>query len=163
MKSLFYVKLISIHHAVSISLYLVQILSKKAILLTYKFPLLKGTLGWSVYTIICPCVVVFRRFVEFFGNSMDRIGHEHFLATVDFKPSYLVGPTTKFPVIALSVQNANEMFTVRSKYVILPTSPNRNGGEQVWFPSSIALLCKKCSKTLRLEPGPWMSKGNPTD
>ena len=55
------------------------------------------------------------------------------------------------------------MFNVRSKYVILPTSPNKNGGEQVWFPSSIALLCKKCSKTLRLEPGPWMSKGNPTD
>ena len=61
----------------------------------------------SVYTIICPCVVVFRRFVEFFGNSMDRIGHEHFLATVDFKLSYLVGPTTKFRVLALSVQNAN--------------------------------------------------------
>ena len=46
---------------------------------------------------------------------------------------------------------------------ILRTSPNKNGGEQVWFPSSIALLYKKCSKTLRLEPGPWMSKGNPTD
>ena len=60
-------------------------------------------------TIICPCVVVFRRFVEFFGNSMDRIGHEHFLATVtvDFKLSYLVGPRTKFRVLALSVQNAS--------------------------------------------------------
>ena len=42
--------------------------------------------------------MVFRRFVEFFGNSMDRIGHEHFLATVDFKLSYLVGPKTKFRV-----------------------------------------------------------------
>ena len=72
-----------------------------------KFSLLKGTLGWSVYTIICPCVVVFRRLVEFVGNSMDRIGHEHFLATVDFKLSYLVGPTTKFGVLVLSVQNAN--------------------------------------------------------
>ena len=94
---------------------------------------------------------------------MDRIGHEHFLATVDFKLSYLVGPRTKFRVLALSVQNASVMFNVESKYVILPTSPNKNDGEQVWFPSSNALLCKKCSKTLRLEPGPWMSKGNPTD
>ena len=59
------------------------------------------------YTIICPCVVVFRRFVELFGNSMDRIGHEHFLATVDLKLSYLVGPMTKFRVFVLSVQNAN--------------------------------------------------------
>ena len=49
--------------------------------------------------IICPCVVVFRRFVEFFGNSVDHIGHEHFLATVDFKLSYLVGPSTKFRVL----------------------------------------------------------------
>ena len=72
-----------------------------------KFSLLKGTLGKSVYTIICPCVVVFRRFVEFFGNSMHRIGHQHFLATVDFKLSYLVGPRTKFRVLALSVQNAS--------------------------------------------------------
>ena len=88
--------------------------------------------------------------MEFFGNSMDRIGHEHFLATVDFKLSNLVGPKTK-------------LRNVRSKYVILPTSPNKNGGEQVWFPSLIALLCKKCSKTLQMEPGPWMSKGNPTD
>ena len=107
--------------------------------------------------------MVFRRFVEFFGYSMGRIGHEHFLASVDFKLSYLVGPRTKVRVLALSVQNANYMFNVRSKYVILPTSPNKNGGEQVWFPSSIDLLCKKCIKTLRLEPGPWMSKGNPTD
>ena len=53
---------------------------------------------------MCPCVVVFRRFVEFFGNLMDRIGHEHFLATVDFKLSYLVGPKTKFRVLALSVR-----------------------------------------------------------
>ena len=75
--------------------------------------------------------MVFRRFVEFFGNSMDRIGHEHFFATVDFKLSYLVGPRTKFLVLALSVQNANKMFNVRSKYVILPTSPTKNGGEQV--------------------------------
>ena len=59
--------------------------------------------------------------MEFFGNSMDRI----FLATVDFKLSYLVGPRTKFRVLALSVQNANKMFNVRSKYVILPTSPNK--------------------------------------
>ena len=72
-----------------------------------KFSLLKGTLGYSVYTIICPCVVVFRRFVEFFGNSMDHIGHEHFLATVDSKLSYLVGPRTKFRVLTLSVQNAS--------------------------------------------------------
>ena len=92
--------------------------------------------------------MVFRRFVEFFGNSMDRIGHEDFLDTVDFKLSYLVGPRTKFRVLALSVQNANKMFKVRSKYFVLRTSPNKNGGEQVWFPSSIALLCKKCSKTL---------------
>ena len=34
--------------------------------------------------------MVFLRFVEFFGNSMDHIGHEHFLATVAFKLSYLV-------------------------------------------------------------------------
>ena len=60
-----------------------------------------------MYTIICPRVVVFRRFVEFFGNSMDRIGHEHFLATVDFELSYLVGPRTKFRVLALSVRNAS--------------------------------------------------------
>ena len=64
--------------------------------------------------------------MEFFGNSMDRTGHEHFLATVDFKLSYLVGPRTKFRVLALSVQNASQMFNVRSKYVILPTSPNKN-------------------------------------
>ena len=60
-----------------------------------------------MYTINCPCVVVFLSFVEFFGNSMDRIGHEHFLATMDFKLSYLVGPMTKFRVLALSVQNAS--------------------------------------------------------
>ena len=47
------------------------------------------------------------RFVEFFSCSIDRIVHEHFLATVDFKLSYLVGPRTKFRVLALSVQNAN--------------------------------------------------------
>ena len=52
--------------------------------------------------------MVFRMFVEFFGNSIDRIGHEHFLATVDFKISYLVGPRTKFRVLALSVQNASK-------------------------------------------------------
>ena len=84
--------------------------------------------------------MVFRRLVEFFGRSMGRIGHEHFLATVDFKLSYLVGPRTKFRVLALSAQNTSFMFKVRSKYVILPTSPNKNGGGQVWFPSSIALL-----------------------
>ena len=60
-----------------------------------------------LYLVSCPCVVVFRRCVEFFGNSMDRIGHEHFLATVDFKLSYLVGPRTKFRDLALSVQNAS--------------------------------------------------------
>ena len=31
----------------------------------------------------------------FFGNSMDHISHEHFLATVDFELSYLVRPRTK--------------------------------------------------------------------
>ena len=56
--------------------------------------------------------MVFRRFVEFFGNSMDRIGHEHFLAGVDFKLLYLVGPRTKFRVLALSVQNAAKCLTL---------------------------------------------------
>ena len=99
--------------------------------------------------------------MEFFGNSMDRIGHEHFLATVDFKLSYLVGPRTKFRVLALSVQNANKMFNVRSKYVILPTSPNKNGEEQVWFPSSIALLCKKCSKHCDWNQAPGCQRETP--
>ena len=64
--------------------------------------------------------MVFRRFVEFFGISMDRIGHEHFLATVDFKLSYLVGLKIKFRVLAFPSR-----FNVRPKYVILPTSPNK--------------------------------------
>ena len=88
----------------------------------------------------------FRRFVEFFGYSIDRIGHEHFLMflpAVDFNLSYLVGPRTKFRVLALFVN-----FNVRSKYVILPTNPNKNGGASLvsvfscfYYTGSVAKHC----------------------
>ena len=76
--------------------------------------------------------MVFRRFVEFFGNSMGRIGHEHFLAMVDFKLSYLVGPRTKFRVLALSVQNANKCLTLDPStsffpQVLIKTAESKSG------------------------------------
>ena len=70
--------------------------------------------------------------MEFFGNSKDRIGHEHFLAGVDFKLSYLVRPRTKLRVLALSVQNAAKCLTLDPStsffpQVLIKTAENKSG------------------------------------
>ena len=92
--------------------------------------------------------MVFRRFVEFFGNLMDRIGHEHFLATVDFKLSYLVRPRTKFRVLALSVQNAAKCLTLDPTtsffpQVLIKTAESKSGFrlQLLYNASSVAKHC----------------------
>ena len=63
---------------------------------------------------------------------MDCIGHEHFLATVDFKRSYLVGPRTKFQGLALSVQAPAKCLTLDPSMsffpqVIIKTAESKSG------------------------------------
>ena len=92
--------------------------------------------------------MVFRRFVEFFGNLMDRIGHEHFLATVDFKFSYLVGPRPKFRVLALSVQNPAKCLTLHPStsffpQVLIKTAESKSGFrlQLLYYARSVAKHC----------------------
>ena len=87
-------------------------------------------------------------FVEFFGNSIDRIGHEHFLATVDFKISYLVGPRTKFRVLALSVQNASKRLNLDSStsffpQVLIKTAESKSGFrlQLLYYTRNVAKHC----------------------
>ena len=92
--------------------------------------------------------MVFRRFVEFFGNSIDRIGHEHFLATVDFKLSNLVGPMTKFWVLALSVQTLAKCLTLDPStsffpQVLIKTAESKSGFrlQLLYYTRSVAKHC----------------------
>ena len=90
--------------------------------------------------------MVFRRFVEFFGNSMDRIGHEHFLATVDFKLSYLVGPKTKFPVLYSIIRpglTLGPSYTSFFPQVLIKTAESKSGFrlQLLYYTKSVAKHC----------------------
>ena len=88
--------------------------------------------------------------MEFFGNSMDRIGHEHFLATVDFKRSYLVGPRTKFRGLALSVQTPAKCLTLDPStsffpQVLIKTAESKSGFrlQLLYYTRSVAKNCDR--------------------
>ena len=87
--------------------------------------------------------MVFRRFVEFFGNTVDRIGHEHFLATVDFKLSYLVGPKIKFRVLAISSRLTLGPSTSFFPQVLIKTAESKSGFrlQLLYYTKSVAKHC----------------------
>ena len=77
---------------------------------------------------------------------MDRIGHEHFLATVDFKLSYFIGPRTKFRILALSVQLkclTLDLSTSFFRQVLIKTAESKSGFrlQMLYYARSVAKHC----------------------
>ena len=104
--------------------------------------------------------MVFRRFVEFFGNSMGRIGHEHFLATVDFKLSYLVGPMTKFRVLALS-RTPTKCLTLDPSTSFFPQVLIKTAESKSGFRLQLIYYAKKCIKHCDWNQAPGCQRETP--
>ena len=106
--------------------------------------------------------MVFRRFVEFFGNSMDRIGHEHFIATVDFKLSYLVGPRTKFRVVALS-RTPTKCLTLDQSTSFFPQVLIKTAESKSGFRLQLFHYARSVAKHCDWNQAPGCQRETPTD